>query len=154
MTRGIAKSASAAVLKQVVTLFGVVCTAIALAHVAFGPQVIVGSIPVNATMDSEDRFYATLFLGFGLALIWCSRDLTQRSRLFAALLIVFFAGGMARLISVAAVGWPHDLFVVLGALELSLPPLLWWWHVKMLPIYETRPLPIDLKRGKGTNDRD
>ena len=111
-----------------VALFGGVCCAIALAHIAIGPASIPGSVPVNATMDSEDRFYATLFLGFGAALIWCSRDLRARSGLFGALLLVFFAGGLARIVSAVAMGLPVPLFVFLGGVELVLPPLLWWWH--------------------------
>lgn len=115
-------------LEAVVAVFGAACCAIALAHVALGPAAILGAVPVNATMDSEDRIYATLFLGFGLALMWCSRDLAGRERAFAALLGVFFAGGVARIISALAVGLPHPLFVVLGLVELVLPPALWWWH--------------------------
>lgn len=118
----------AEVLRAFVLLFGAVCCAIALTHIALGPAAIPGALPVNATMDSEDRFYATLFLGFGLALIWCSRDLRLRSRTFAVLLLVFFAGGCARLISAALVGLPSTLFIVLGAIELLLPLLLWAVH--------------------------
>lgn len=55
------------ILRWFLTLFGMVCAGIALAHIFVGPSAIPGSIPVNATMDSEDRFYATLFLGFGIA---------------------------------------------------------------------------------------
>ena len=106
-------------------LFGAVCMAIALAHIALGPAAIPGSIPVNATMDSEDRFYATLFLGFGAAMIWCSRALAARRQMFGALLLVFFLGGIARLIAALAVGPPDRLFVLLGGVELLLPPLLW-----------------------------
>ena len=101
---------------------------IALAHIALGPAAIPGSLPVNPTMDSEDRFYATLFLGFGAALVWCSRDLRDRRSAFVALLAVFFLGGAARLVSVAQVGLPNALFQFLGAVELILPPLLWVWH--------------------------
>lgn len=108
-------------------LFGAVCMLIALAHIAIGPAAIPGSVPVNATMDSEDRFYATLFLGFGAALIWCSRGLAARRDLFGTLLLVFFLGGVARIISAIAVGPPVPLFIVLGAVELILPPLLWVW---------------------------
>ena len=39
----------------------------------------------------------------------------------------FFLGGIARIISWISVGPPIDLFVFLGALELILPPLLWYW---------------------------
>jgi hypothetical protein len=106
-------------------LFGAVCAGIALVHIAFGPSSIPGSVPVNAVMDSEDRFYATLFLGFGLAHIWAARALVERANLVRALQAVFFAGGVARIISALAVGLPGPLFTFLGALELVIPPLVW-----------------------------
>ena len=114
-----------AFLKFFVALFGAVCAAIGLAHIILGPAVIPGSIAVNATMDSEDRFYATLFVGFGAALVWCSQNLEERSRPFAWLLVVFFAGGISRLVSLSQVGLPHPLFQVLTVVELVLPVVLW-----------------------------
>jgi len=117
-----------AVLRTLIFIFGAVCIGIALVHVAIGPSAIPGSVPVNATMDSEDRFYATLFLGFGAALIWCSRDLAVRGGVFKALLVVFFFGGIARGISALQVGVPNAFFQIAWALELILPPLFWlWW---------------------------
>lgn len=116
-----------------VALFGVVCCVIALVHIAFGPASIPGSVPVNATMDSEDRFYASLFLGFGAAMVWTSRDLAMRRGLFFALLATFFVGGLARIISWLSVGPPSTLFIVLGALELLLPLILWWGHGRAFP---------------------
>ena len=116
-------------LKWIILLFGLTCMAIAMSHIALGPSVIPGAIPVNPTMDSEDRFYATLFLGFGAALAWCSRNLQKRGGVFGALMIVFFLGGIARLISAVQVGLPNEFFQVLWALELILPPVLWtWWR--------------------------
>jgi hypothetical protein len=115
-----------------VAVFGLACCGIALVHIAFGPASIPGSVPVNAVMDSEDRFYATLFLGFGLGCLWCSRDLAARRAVFGALMAVFFAGGMARLISWAMVGPPSPLFIVLGSLELIIPP------VVMVPLRQPR----------------
>ncbi len=94
---------------------------------------LAGSIPVNPTMDSEDRFYATLFVGFGVAMVWCSRDLAERRGVFAALLAIFFAGGLARIVSALAVGLPSPLFVFLGSLELLLPPLMWLWRHRAWP---------------------
>ena len=117
-------------LKALIMVFGAVCMVIALVHIGFGPRSIPGSVPVNATMDSEDRFYATLFLGFGAACIWSARDLAGRARAFEALMLVFFVGGVARLVSVAQVGLPGALFQVLGTLELVLPPLFVWMHRK------------------------
>ncbi|MEM8918578.1 MAG: DUF4345 domain-containing protein [Pseudomonadota bacterium] len=116
-------------LKILILLFGLTCMGIALSHIAIGPSVIPGSVPVNATMDSEDRFYATMFLGFGAALVWCSRDLAARGGLFQALLLIFFLGGIARAISAAQVGLPNLTFQILWALELILPPIFWlWWR--------------------------
>ncbi len=115
-------------LKLLLALFGSVCAVIASVHVAFGPASIPGSVPVNAIMDSEDRFYAALFLGFGMAMIWVSRELNTRGGVLAALLAVFFLGGIARIISWLAVGQPSPLFMFLGSLELLMPPLLWWLY--------------------------
>ena len=113
-------------LRWFLVLFGVACSAIALVHIAFGPASIPGSVPVNATMDSEDRFYATLFLGFGVAHIWAAQDLSARSQTVLALQAVFFVGGLARIVSALAVGLPSGLFQFLGALELAIPLLVWW----------------------------
>jgi hypothetical protein len=107
-----------------IAVFGLVCCGIALTHIVLGPRSIPGSIPVNATMDSEDRFYATLFLGFGAALLWCARNLTARANLFRALMLVFFLGGLARIVSAVAVGPPSPIFIFLGSIELILPPIL------------------------------
>jgi hypothetical protein len=112
----------------VVMLAGAICVVIALAHIAVGPRAIVGGAFVNATMDSEDRFYAVFFLGWGATMIYCSRELSAKEGLFGALLLTFFLGGVARIISALLVGIPTTLFVCLGALELVLPPLLWWWY--------------------------
>jgi hypothetical protein len=115
-------------LKWFVVLFGVVCAVIGMTHILYGPSSIPGSIPVNATMDSEDRFYAALFVGFGLTLVWCAMDLAARRGAFFWLLIVFFASGLSRLVSIAQVGFPHPLFTFLTGVELALPVALWLWH--------------------------
>lgn len=116
-------------LTTIVFAFGLICALIALSHIIFGHAVVPGHAPgFSPSDDSEDRFYATLFLGFGAAMMWCSRNLDKRQSVFAAMLLVFFAGGIARIISAVHVGWPIPLFIALGAVELVLPPLLWWWY--------------------------
>jgi hypothetical protein len=45
-------------------------------------------VPVNATMDSEDCFYATLFAAYGVALLLCVKDIEQKSRFVYFLLDV------------------------------------------------------------------
>lgn len=111
-------------LQVLLSVGGVAAVLIALLHLLLGPASIPGSIPVNATMDSEDRFYATIFLGFGLALLWCVGEIEKKSRCVYFLSAIFFAGGIARLVSVLRVGWPHPFFVAMTGLELCLPLLI------------------------------
>ena len=102
-------------------LFGVISIGISLAHLAVGPEAIIGGSPVNATSDGEDRFYAGLFGAFGLAVLWCARDVERKQIYINALAGAFLIGGIGRLISVIAVGPPHPFFVAMLVLELLLP---------------------------------
>jgi hypothetical protein len=112
-------------------LFGATAIFIALLHIALGPASIPGSVPVNATMDSEDRFYAVLFMAFGIALIWCVKDVERKARVVYLLMATFLAGGVARLISIAVVGLPNDFFVAMTALELVLPFIYAWLQYRV-----------------------
>jgi hypothetical protein len=109
------------VFRYFLVFFGIVAIGIAIAHLILGPESIPGSIPVNATMDSEDRFYSILFGAFGLALIWCSVDIESKSKFVYFLAATFFVGGLARLISMVVAGLPNDLFIFLTVLELIIP---------------------------------
>jgi len=112
-------------LKAVLIIGGIAAILIALAHMVLGPASIPGAIPVNATMDSEDRFYAAIFLGFGAAVLWGAQAVEQRSQIIRFLAAVFFLGGCARVISIVVVGPPGYLFQALTAVELVLPPVIW-----------------------------
>jgi hypothetical protein len=102
-------------------LFGATAIFIASLHVVLGPSAIPGAVPVNATMDSEDRFYATLFAAYGAILLWCIRDIERKSKVVYFLALTFFVGGLARLVSMAMVGPPNTFFTVMTALELMIP---------------------------------
>jgi len=102
-------------------LFGVTAILIASLHIVLGPSAIPGSIPVNATMDSEDRFYATLFAAYGVALLWCIRDIERKSKSVYFLAATFFVGGLARVVSILAVGAPNAFFRAMTVLELVIP---------------------------------
>jgi hypothetical protein len=102
-------------------MFGAIAIVISMIHVVFGPASIPGAVPVNATMDSEDRFYAVLFLAFGATLIWCIKNVERKANVVYFLMLTFFVGGVARLISIAAVGLPNNFFITMTVLELLLP---------------------------------
>jgi hypothetical protein len=104
-------------------LFGVIVIAISLAHLAIGPNAIIGGSAVNPTSDGEDRFYAGIFLCYGVALLWCARDVARKRLFVIFLAAVTFVGGIGRLLSVILVGPPHPFYLAMLAIELGLPPL-------------------------------
>ena len=104
---------------------GAATLVIALLHLAFGVASIPGAGYANATMESEDRFYAVIFGGYGVALLYCARDVVARAQLIRLLSGLFFAGALGRIISWVDKGPPHMFFVAMLVLELGLPFAIW-----------------------------
>lgn len=116
-------------LQALLVALGTATVGIGLLHVLFGPAIIRGSIPVNATMDSEDRFFGAIFLAYGVALLWCAVDVDRKLTQVKLAALAFFAGGLARLVSMAATGLPAPFFIAMTAVELLLPGILVWLAV-------------------------
>ena len=72
----------------------------------------------------QDRFFAGLFLCFGVALLWCARDVQHKRVYVNVLAAAIFVGGIGRLLAVILVGVPHPFYIAMLALELVLPPLM------------------------------
>ena len=106
-------------------VFGLACMTIGLAHALFGPPSIIAGGPVSATIDSELRFYAVLFFGFGAGFIWAAADLARRSALVHVLSGLFLAGGVARLLAIWQTGAPNAFYLVLIVVEIAVPALNW-----------------------------
>jgi hypothetical protein len=105
-------------------LFGVAAIGISLAHLAVGPEAIIGGSAVNPTSDGEDRFYAGLFGCYGVALLWCARGVERKQVHVNVLAAVLLVGGIGRLVALIVVGPPDPFFVAMLVLELALPPLM------------------------------
>ncbi|MBA4338156.1 MAG: hypothetical protein C0421_04860 [Hyphomonas sp.] len=75
-------------------------------------------------VDSELRFYAVLWMAYGGTALWVARAITERMRLLRLMLLIFWFGGVGRLVSYFAVGAPHPLFILLMWIEIALPLVL------------------------------
>ena len=131
-------SKSAATLQITLRAIGGTILLVALMHIVLGPNadVLLGANTSAAsltdpTIDSQNRFYGAAFALYGVILIICSSDLVGYRRILIWTLIIFLIAGLARLISVAVVGWPPILVVVLLLLELIVPPPLIAWLRKI-----------------------
>lgn len=102
-------------------VFGIVVTAIALAHLLFGQATYIGGGEVNATMESDLRVYNVLFAAFGLAFVWAASDVLGRARIIDGLGLLFFVGGLARLLAWAVAGTPSWFYIIMIPVELIIP---------------------------------
>ena len=104
-----------------VRLFGAIVIGIALVHLLIGQSTYIGGGSVNATMESDLRFYNVLFVAYGAAFIWAANDVAGRARVINALGALFFAGGVARLWAWVVAGAPNWFYVGMIPVELVIP---------------------------------
>ena len=104
-------------------------------HLIIGPNADVtlgANIPLSVigdpVLDSQNRFFGVSFTIYGVLFYLCATDLKKYEQVFYCLLAVFFAGGIARLVSMAVAGMPSIQILVLTGLELLIPPLLVIWY--------------------------
>ncbi|MFG2611313.1 DUF4345 domain-containing protein [Streptomyces anulatus] len=113
-------------LRMFAWLMGVACVAIGLFHVIGGNAAIPGESDAGATLDSLGRFFGAIFVGYGLVWLWAARQDPVPARVVRWLAAVFLLGGIGRILSLAAHGWPHPFQVALALIELAFPPV-WFW---------------------------
>ena len=88
-------------------------------------------LPEDATLDSNMRFLAGIWLGLGLANLWLVPRIERETSLFRALWLMIFLGGVGRLLSMAFVGLPMLPFVGFTALEVVCAPIFVVWQGKV-----------------------
>ena len=108
-------------------------------HLALGAgaDVLLGAklppeVLADPALNSQNRFYGVAFGLYGVLLYLCATDLPKYATVLRCLLWVFFAGGNARLVSIATHGMPPPLVLVLLVTEVVVPPLLLLWLSKVL----------------------
>ena len=118
----------------VLAVLGAVPVATGLLAIVGGPTVAPGGGPTTPSIDSEYRFVNVFWLAAGLILWWTLRRASDRALVTRVVLVIAATGGIARLISVLVVGWPHPVFVGTIVLELVVVPLVIWWHSRVFPV--------------------
>ncbi|MFI8524762.1 DUF4345 domain-containing protein [Promicromonospora sukumoe] len=116
----------------VIAVLGAVPVLSGLLGIVIGPEALPGGGPVNATIDSEYRFTNTFWLAAGLLIWWSLRRPDERAAVTRVILAIAALGSIPRLVSVAATGWPHPVFIGALVLELFVVPLVIWWHVRTI----------------------
>jgi Domain of unknown function (DUF4345) len=83
---------------------------------------------VEPSLNSQNRFYGASYMLYGILLWVCTRDMKRYALIFRILLLMTFAAGLTRILSVALHGWPSPTIIALAVSELLLPPLIFWWQ--------------------------
>jgi hypothetical protein len=125
----------ALVLKISAPIF-VVISAVHLALGAGADVTLGAKLPAEALADpvlnSQNRFFGVSFALYGVLLYLCATDLRKYAAVLQCVIWVFFAGGLARLVSVATHGVPPVLVIGLLISELAIPPVLAIWLARAL----------------------
>ncbi len=100
------------------------------ADVLLGAKVSASSV-IDAGHDSQNRFYGAMFAVCGVLLICFARDIKRYAPPLALLLGGFAVAGLVRMVSVLQFGWPPPLILLLGVIEVVLPPLLLVWYLRL-----------------------
>jgi Domain of unknown function (DUF4345) len=118
--------------RTVLRLAGIACGLAGLCHLLLGVDGdwIVGvgpAVPINPSLDSQNRFYGTAFILYG-ALLWIGASDMRRYALVLKLVFgMMLVAGMARGLAVLAHGWPSPQILFLWSTEVILPPVMGLW---------------------------
>lgn len=86
----------------------------------------------DPVLDSQNRFYGVVFIGYGVLIFLCASDVQKYSSVLRIVASFIFLGGFGRLVSIALFGLPTPQVIALIAIELVGVPLLLWWHSQVL----------------------
>ncbi len=115
-------------LRLTLLALGTIVALVGFLHIVLGPQadVLLGAQASpeslsDPTLDSQNRFYGAAFLLYAAVFIHCSSDMVRYRTLLSMAMCLIFLGGLARLVSVAVVGWPSHPTIALLVAELVVP---------------------------------
>jgi len=113
--------------------------AMSLVAIVTGVNVLIGgasSIPgatggVEATVDNELRFFSVFWVAYGGLCYWVGKNLSERNYFVPFIALVFFLGGIGRLISTISIGVPADILIPAMILEFVIPIIIYVIYWKL-----------------------
>jgi hypothetical protein len=112
-------------------VLGAVACLAGLLTVLTGSGGMPGDSRATANVESELRFYATFWTGFGVLALYAARRPEREGRLLRGLSLFLFLAGVARAFAWLDAGRPDTEFLVLMGLELSLPLFIIWAQARV-----------------------
>jgi hypothetical protein len=107
------------------------------AGVIKGPAMLAGMDPGEAgrDLDSHFRYLSGLLLGLGIGFLFCVPAIERRTAVFRVLGLLVVIGGLARLYSALALGFPGSGHIFGLAMELGTVPLLLLWQSRVARLF-------------------
>jgi hypothetical protein len=118
-------------LQVLLIALGTVAVVAGLVTVFAGTDAIPGDSRATPNVESELRFYATFWTGFGVLALYASRNPEQETTLLRGLSLFLFLAGVARAFAWLATDRPDTPFLILMGLELTLPLFIVWAQARV-----------------------
>ncbi len=118
-------------LQVLLVALGLVAFIAGLVTVFTGAGTIPGDNPTTPNLESELRFYATFWTGFGVLALYAARRPEREALLLRGLSLFLFLAGLARVFAWLATDRPDTQLLVLMALELTLPLFIVWAQARL-----------------------
>lgn len=118
-------------LQVLLIVLGLVAVVAGLLTIFTGTDGMPGDSRATPNVESELRFYATFWTGFGVLALHAARRPEQETTLLRGLSLFLFLAGLARAFAWLATDRPDTPFLVLMGLELTLPFLIVWAQARI-----------------------
>jgi hypothetical protein len=103
------------------------------------------NLPRSPLLDSNLRFFAGLWVGLGLAMLWLVPNMERQGVLFRVLWGAIFLGGVGRLLSMISVGLPPAPFIGFTLLEIVGAPMFIYWQHRVARSADKVSVPVGLQ---------
>jgi hypothetical protein len=118
-------------LQILLVALGAVAFVAGLVTVFTGTGGMPGDSRATANVESELRFYATFWTGFGVLALYAARRPERETNLLRGLVLFLFLAGLARALAWLDSDQPDTPFLILMALELTLPLFIVWAQARV-----------------------